>query len=149
MACIIAKTVNHVLAQSVNYLTTLYSTPALLAACLGALFPAGSRFQAHPDAVSIIIISLWSHQLHSFLNHRVADEFELRILYQRDPLREVIRVRSQDLLLLFVPQIIELFDLAVPSKFRDDLVDDGFGFGLEVAVDLLSGGTGQPIGKLY
>ena len=51
-----------------------------------------------------------AHDLHGFLNDRIADGLEFLILLQRNPLREVVSVGTQDILPLFIPQVIELLD---------------------------------------
>ena len=51
-----------------------------------------------------------AHDLHGFLNDRIADGLEFLVLFQRNPLREVVGVGPQDILPLFVPQLIELLD---------------------------------------
>ena len=51
-----------------------------------------------------------AHDLHGFLNDRIADGLEFLVLLQRNPLREVVGVGPQDILPLFVPQLIEFLD---------------------------------------
>ena len=85
------------------------------------------------------------HDLHGFLNYRIADGLELLILLQRYPLREVVGIGVQHILPPFIPQVIELSDSLVCCQFFHNLVHDGFHIGFQVSIDLLPGGTGKPV----
>ena len=82
------------------------------------------------------------------LNHRIADGFEFLILLQRNPLRKSVGIGAQHILPLLVPQIVQLPDILFPGKLRYDLVNNCFHVRLEVAINLLPGGVGEPVTKL-
>ena len=77
------------------------------------------------------------------------DGLELPVLFQWHTFREMVCIGAKHILPLFVPQIVQLPDILVPGKLRDDPVNDSLHIRFQIAVHLLPRGAGKAVTELY